>query len=123
MSLPGAIRVCEVYPVWFLVYAVAILPMLFYRKRAPTLVFWLVMAFMIKDIGVDYFLAGVPRPRVYWAEHAPLLLWLVLIGVGDMCGVVWVRGYIGRYTTLLAALTLLVDVYRDLIESPVVYGR
>lgn len=119
----GGTRIAEVYPVWFVAYGVLIALMLFLRIRRPRVIFWLVILLLIKDIIIDYALADLSRPRVYWAEHAPLALWLVAVGILGWAGFTFFKGYVGKYTVFLAAATFLLDFYKDLIESPFVYGR
>ncbi|MCG8403680.1 MAG: hypothetical protein MI923_00650 [Phycisphaerales bacterium] len=122
-TFEGGTRVIEVYPVWFVAYGILIASMLFLRIRRPKAIFCLVILFLIKDIIIDYALADVSRPRVYWAEHAPLAFWLVAIGILGWAGLTFFKGYVGRYTVFLAAATFILDFYKDLIESPSVYGR
>lgn len=113
----------EVYPVWFLVYGTAVFLMWYFKLKMSRAMLCLIIAFLIKDIVVDYFLVNVSRPRVYWAEHAPLVFWIIVLRVLGISGVTSCRGYVGRYTALLAVLALLADVFKDLVEDPSVYGR
>jgi hypothetical protein len=98
-------------------------PMLHLGFKMPNIIFWLTIIFLIKDIFLDYNLIKIERPRVYWAEHAPLSLVIFTIGTFGLLGINFFVGYVGLITTLLAGINFLLDFYKDLTESPTVYFR
>ena len=123
MEFEGLSRVLNVYPLWLVIYGVLVGAVLYFRLRFPRLLFWLVIAFLVKDLVIDYALADVSRPRVYWAEHAPLVFWIFVVGVLGRMNIAFFANYVGRYTLLLGLATFLLDFYKDLIENPSVYVR
>jgi len=121
MQLLGLKRVKEVYPVWFLISLVLAFPMLYFNFKIPSILFWLTIIFLAKDILLDYNLIKIKRPRVYWAEHAPLSLVIFIIGILGLLRIDFFVGYVSLITIFFAGINFLLDFYKDLTENSTVY--
>lgn len=96
--------------------------MILYKVKAPTVVLILVLFFLLKDILVDFFLIRGRNPRMYWAEHAPLMLLFGIVGILGALGYAAFYGYVSLAGTLLAFTDFAVDTALDLKEHPSSYG-
>lgn len=96
--------------------------MILYKVRAPTIVLILVLFFLFKDILVDFFRIRGRNPRMYWAEHAPLMLLFGIVGVLGLLGHAAFYGYVSLAGTILAFTDFVVDTALDLKEAPSSYG-
>lgn len=123
MKLVGLKRVKEVYGVWFFIFLVLGGIMLFLEIKIPVILFWMIIIFLIKDILFDYEIINIQRPRAYWAEHAPLSLLIFIIGILGVFGVDFFSGYVNFPTIFLAAISFILDFYKDLTEDPSVYKK
>jgi len=113
----------RVYIVWSFISLLLIFLMLYFKFKIPYILFWFVFLALLKDIFLDYNIIKIKRPRVYWAEHAPLVLLIFIIGILDLAGIDFFRGYVGTITTFLAGIDFFIDFYKDLTEDSVVYER
>lgn len=120
--MSGIKRVLQVYPLWLLIWAPIVAGMLLYKVKAPTIVLILALFFLFKDILVDFFLIRGRRPRMYWAEHAPLMLLFGTVGVLGALGYAEFYGYVSLAGTALAFTDFAVDTALDLKEHPSSYG-
>ena len=122
IKFPGFSRVKRVYPWWMLFSFIIVSTVILFEIKIPSLFLFLVIIFLLKDIILDYELIKIKRPRVYWAEHAPLGLLVAIVGaVGYLTP--FLSGYVTPLTAVLAFMDVILDVYKDLEEDPKVYFK
>lgn len=122
MKFLGYSRIRNVYPIWFCLSFAAGALMLWFKLRYPEAIFLIVLVFLAKDILFDYKLINIVHPRVYWAEHAPLVFCIGVIGLLRLTEVSLFEGYVSGVTTLLAFIDFSLNLYKDLNENPRVYS-
>lgn len=118
----GIKRVLQVYPLWLIIWTPIVAGMILYNVKAPTVVLILILFFLSKDILVDFFLIRGRSPRMYWAEHAPLMLLFGIVGILGALGYAAFYGYVSLIGTVLAFIDFVLDTALDLREHPSSYG-